>query len=60
MFPDVPTLAEAGEDFAYYMQRAVVGAPGMSDEALAYYTDLFAKVMILPSGSIQSRQIIAW
>ena len=44
MFPDVPTLAEAGEDFAYYMQRAVVGAPGMSDEALAYYTDLFAQV----------------
>ena len=44
MFPDVPTLAETGEDFAYYMQRAVVGAPGMSDEALAYYTDLFAKV----------------
>jgi len=26
------------------MQRAVVGAPGMSDEALAYYTDLFTKV----------------
>jgi len=44
MFPDVPTLAEAGSDFAYYMQRAVVGAPGMSDEALAYYTDLFAQV----------------
>ncbi len=44
MFPDVPTLAEAGEDFAYYMQRAVVGAPGMTDEALAYYTNLFAEV----------------
>ncbi|MEL6316692.1 MAG: tripartite tricarboxylate transporter substrate-binding protein [Pseudomonadota bacterium] len=44
LFPDVPTLKETGEDFAYYMQRAVVGAPGMSDEALAYYTDLFTKV----------------
>lgn len=44
LFPDVPTLKELGEDFAYYMQRSVVGAPGMSDEALAYYNDLFAKV----------------
>ena len=26
------------------MQRAVVGAPGMSAEATAYYSDLFTKV----------------
>ncbi len=44
MFPDVPTLREKGVDFSYFMQRSVVGAPGMSDEAEAYYTDLFAKV----------------
>ena len=44
MFPDVPTLKETGQDFAYYMQRAVVGAPGMSDDALMFYTDLFDKV----------------
>jgi len=44
LFPDVPTLKELGGDFSYFMQRAVVGAPGMSDEALAYYSDLFAKV----------------
>ena len=44
LFPDVPTLKEAGGDFSYFMQRAVVGAPGMSDEASAYYTDLFTKV----------------
>lgn len=44
MFPDVPTLREVGGDFSYFMQRAVVGAPGMSDEALAYYTDLFTNV----------------
>ncbi|MEJ1996419.1 MAG: tripartite tricarboxylate transporter substrate binding protein [Limibacillus sp.] len=43
LFPDVPTLKEVGGDFSYFMQRAVVGAPGMSDEALAYYTDLFQK-----------------
>lgn len=44
MFPDVPTLKEKGGDFSYFMQRAVVGAPGMSDDALAYYTALFDKV----------------
>jgi len=44
LFPDVPTLKEKGADFAYYMQRSVVGAPGMSDEALAYYNKLFQKV----------------
>lgn len=43
-FPDVPTLKEKGHDFSYYNQRAVVGAPGMSDEAAAYYRDLFGKV----------------
>ncbi len=44
MFPDVPTLKEFGHDFAYTMQRAVVGAPGMSDEAQAFYTDMFGKL----------------
>jgi len=44
MFPEVPTLREKGGEFAYFMQRSVVGAPGMSDEARAYYTDLFTKV----------------
>lgn len=44
LFADVPTLKEKGADFAYFMQRSVVGAPGMSPEALAYYTDLFTKV----------------
>ncbi len=44
LFPDVPTLKETGSDFSYFMQRSVVGAPGMSDDALAYYTGLFTKV----------------
>ncbi len=44
MFPDVPTLKEKGGDFSYFMQRAVVGAPGMSEEAATYYTGLFDKV----------------
>ncbi len=44
MFPEVPTLKEKGSTFTYYMQRSVVGAPGMSSEAEAYYTDLLTKV----------------
>ena len=44
MFPEVPTLREKGGEFSYFMQRSVVGAPGMSEEARAYYTDLFTKV----------------
>lgn len=43
-YPDVPTLKEKGHDFSYYNQRAIVGAPGMSDEAAAYYRELFSKV----------------
>ncbi len=41
-FPDAPTFKELGMDFEYYMQRSVVGAPGMSAEALTYYQNLFA------------------
>lgn len=45
LFPDVPTLKEVGgAEFSYFMQRAVVGAPGMSDEAAAFYSGLFSKV----------------
>jgi tripartite-type tricarboxylate transporter receptor subunit TctC len=44
LFPDVPTFKELGSDMVYYMQRTVVGAPGMSKEAAAYYQDLFRKV----------------
>ena len=44
VFKDVPTFRELGKDYVYYMQRSVVGAPGMSAEAAAYYQDLFQKV----------------
>lgn len=44
LFPDVPTLKEKGGDFSYFMQRAVVGAPGMSADAAKYYTGLFSNV----------------
>ncbi|MCZ6487365.1 MAG: tripartite tricarboxylate transporter substrate-binding protein [Gammaproteobacteria bacterium] len=44
LFPDAPTFKELGKDFVYFMQRTVVGAPGMSNEAAQYYTELFTKV----------------
>lgn len=40
----IPTLRETGMDFTYFMQRSVVGAPGMSPEALAWYEKLFKTV----------------
>ena len=44
LFPDAPTFGELGQDFVYFMQRSVVGAPGMSAEAAAFYQDLFRQV----------------
>ena len=44
LYPDTPTFKELGKDYVYFMQRSVVGAPGMSAEAAAYYQDLFKKV----------------
>ena len=44
MFKDTPTFVELGEDMVYFMQRTVVGAPGMSKDAEAYYVDLFTRV----------------
>ena len=44
MFKDAPTFRELGKDFVYFMQRTVVGAPGMSAEAKSYYQGLFALV----------------
>ncbi|MEL6689827.1 MAG: tripartite tricarboxylate transporter substrate binding protein [Pseudomonadota bacterium] len=43
-YPDVPTMKEKGHDFSYYNQRAIVGAPGMSDEAADYYRQVFNAV----------------
>jgi putative tricarboxylic transport membrane protein len=44
LFPNAPTFRELGKDFVYFMQRSVVGAPGMSAEAQSYYQGVFKKV----------------
>jgi putative tricarboxylic transport membrane protein len=49
-FPDIPTIKEAGFDIPNVPQmRGVVGAPGMSADAVAYYEDLFFKVSQMPA-----------
>ncbi len=48
MFKDTPTFVELGQDMVYFMQRTVVGAPGMSADAEAYYVKLFTTVFNSP------------
>lgn len=45
-FPNVPTLKEAGLDVPNVPQvRGVVAPPGMPADAVAYYEDLFARIV---------------
>ncbi len=44
LFPNAPTFRELGKDYVYYMQRSIVGAPGMSYAAAVFYQRLFKKV----------------
>jgi len=44
LFKEAPTFKELGKDFVYFMQRTVVGAPGMSKDAAAYYQGLFKNI----------------
>jgi putative tricarboxylic transport membrane protein len=45
-FPDVPTLKEAGFDVPVVPQvRGIVAPPGVPPEAVAYYEDLFGRLV---------------
>ena len=48
LFKETPTMKESGFDLEYYMQRSVVGTPGMSEDAQKYYVDVFKKVYSSP------------
>jgi putative tricarboxylic transport membrane protein len=49
-FPNIPTIKEAGFDIPNVPQmRGVVGPPGMSADAVAYYEDLFFKASQTPA-----------
>lgn len=48
-YPNVPTLKEAGFDIPVVPQvRGIVAPPGISPEAVAYYEDLFARLVKTP------------
>lgn len=43
-YPDVPTFAELGRDMTYFMQRSIVGPPGLSPDVIAFYQEIFQAV----------------
>ncbi len=43
-YPDVPTFAELGHDMTYFMQRSIVGPPGLSPDVIAFYQEIFQAV----------------
>ena len=45
---DIPTCKSQGLDMEYLMLRGIFMAPGVSQEHVAYYLDLFKKVMATP------------
>jgi tripartite-type tricarboxylate transporter receptor subunit TctC len=45
---DIPTCKEGGLDVDYLMLRGIFMAPGVSPEHVAYYVELFKKVMATP------------
>lgn len=49
-FKDVPTLKESGFDFEPFIQvRGVVGPPDMPADAVAFYSDMLAKLAKTPA-----------
>jgi len=45
---DIPTCKESGLDIDYLMLRGIFMAPGVTQEHVQYYVDLFKKVMATP------------
>ena len=43
-YPDVPTFAELGNDMTYFMQRSIVGPPGLTPDNVAFYQEIFQAV----------------
>lgn len=42
---DIPTYQEQDIDYTFDIWRGVMGTPGMPEEAVAYYQDLFAEML---------------
>jgi len=57
--PDVPTLKEQGIDFTFDIWRGIMGAPGMPAEAVAYYQDMYARMLKTPAWE-KARDQLGW
>jgi len=49
VFPNVPTIKEAGFDANVPQVRGIVGPPGLSPQAISYWEEAFAKFVKTPS-----------
>ncbi|WP_111412130.1 Bug family tripartite tricarboxylate transporter substrate binding protein [Billgrantia lactosivorans] len=56
---NVPTFEEQGLDYTFDIWRGVMGPPGMSDEAVAYYESLFEE-MLETDGWADARDRLGW
>jgi len=57
--PEVPTLKEQGIDFTFDIWRGIMGAPGMPAEAVAYYQDMYARMLKTPAWE-KARDQLGW
>lgn len=55
----VPTFQEQGLDYTFDIWRGVMGPPGMSDEAVAYYESLFEEMLETDSWA-DARDRLGW
>jgi putative tricarboxylic transport membrane protein len=56
---DVPTFREQGLDYTFEIWRGIMGPPDMPAEAVAYYEDLYAR-MLETEGWAQARDGLGW
>lgn len=56
---DVPTYQEQGIDYTFDVWRGIMAPPGMPAEAVAYYEQLFAR-MLQTEGWAQARDQLGW
>jgi putative tricarboxylic transport membrane protein len=49
VFPNIPTIKEAGYDANVPQVRGIVGPPGLSPQAITYWEEVFAKFVKTPS-----------
>ena len=55
-YPVQPTLRETGMDFTYFMQRSVVGAPGLKPAEFEYWSKLFRNLFDSADWKVYSKK----